>query len=233
MMSRSIANRLISEKTSGGRRQGRPKVGRSLAKFRPRLEALEDRVVPSLSPPLPLAPTGGTVYFSANDGVHGVELWKSNGTATGTKMVADINPGSAGSYPRYLTDGTGVMFSHAYAGPQAMDPWMVTPTLGNFNDPGLEPNPYFPVVLDAVFVRNALTQERGTSPESLLSLAPDSQKPVFTGTDRLMAAKPIPGWVVDPSSAPSFDPVLPGFSEVEAFFFALDSGTECCGITVL
>ena len=35
----------------------------------------------------------GTLYFSANDGKHGFELWRSDGTARGTRMVKDINPG--------------------------------------------------------------------------------------------------------------------------------------------
>src|SRR5687767_9483847 len=35
----------------------------------------------------------GTIYFEANDGVHGIELWKSDGTSVGTVMVKDINPG--------------------------------------------------------------------------------------------------------------------------------------------
>ena len=41
---------------------------------------------------------GSTAYFTADDGVHGEELWKSDGTAAGTVLVKDINPGSAGSY---------------------------------------------------------------------------------------------------------------------------------------
>ena len=39
----------------------------------------------------------GTLYFSANDGKHGFELWRSDGTGRGTRMVKDINPGRDGS----------------------------------------------------------------------------------------------------------------------------------------
>jgi len=35
----------------------------------------------------------GHTYFGASDGVHGYELWRSDGTAQGTQQVADLNPG--------------------------------------------------------------------------------------------------------------------------------------------
>ena len=44
-----------------------------------------------------------TLYFSASDGTNGIELWKSDGTASGTVMVKDINSGSDNSHPQYLT----------------------------------------------------------------------------------------------------------------------------------
>ena len=40
----------------------------------------------------------GTLFFIANDGVNGQELWKTDGTAAGTVMVADLTPGEDYSY---------------------------------------------------------------------------------------------------------------------------------------
>ena len=43
------------------------------------------------SDPRYLTRVGSTLYFSADDGSSGRELWKSNGTAGGTKLVKDVN----------------------------------------------------------------------------------------------------------------------------------------------
>ena len=42
----------------------------------------------------------GVVLFTASDGSHGYELWKTDGTEAGTSMVKDINPGSDSSSVR-------------------------------------------------------------------------------------------------------------------------------------
>ena len=44
---------------------------------------------------------GDVVYFAANDGAHGRELWSSDGTGPGTHLVQDIFPGSDGSWVGY------------------------------------------------------------------------------------------------------------------------------------
>lgn len=45
----------------------------------------------------------GLLYFGASDGMNGEELCVSDGTAAGTTMVADLEPGAVSSYPYSLT----------------------------------------------------------------------------------------------------------------------------------
>ena len=62
-------------------------------------------MVADINPSGSSAPTnfmemGGVAYFSATDGVTGRELWRSDGTSTGTWLVRDIHHGSASSNPQ-------------------------------------------------------------------------------------------------------------------------------------
>ncbi len=52
------------------------------------------------------------LFFVGTDPIHGAELWVSDGSVAGTRLVRDINPGPAGSTPRGLTSaGTGLYFA--------------------------------------------------------------------------------------------------------------------------
>jgi ELWxxDGT repeat protein len=53
---------------------------------------------------------GRNVFFSANDGEHGQELWVSDGTADGILPLADIAPGINGSNPLNLTPVGSLLF---------------------------------------------------------------------------------------------------------------------------
>jgi ELWxxDGT repeat protein len=50
------------------------------------------------------------LFFTAFGGREGVELWQSNATSTGTKLIADIQPGSNSSSPFNLTNVGGTLF---------------------------------------------------------------------------------------------------------------------------
>ena len=49
----------------------------------------------------------GFLYFTANDGIHGNELWRTDGTSSGTVLVKDIQPGIGSSNPNQLTSALG------------------------------------------------------------------------------------------------------------------------------
>jgi ELWxxDGT repeat protein len=55
---------------------------------------------------------GGLAVFQATN-AFGRELWASDGTALGTRLIKDINPGAGDSYPENLTVANGVVFFNA------------------------------------------------------------------------------------------------------------------------
>jgi len=49
---------------------------------------------------------GTNIFFPANDGVNGEELWVSDGTEIGTHLFVDLYPGTDMSDPQYPTIGS-------------------------------------------------------------------------------------------------------------------------------
>src|SRR3954451_11001544 len=91
---------------------GGPRPTRARRLFRPLHEALEDRALMSsdLDPrlldinkagvgsnPTGFTAVGATTFFLATDRAHGTELYTTDGSAEGTRLVKDINPGPSPS----------------------------------------------------------------------------------------------------------------------------------------
>ncbi len=71
-----------------------------------------------------LTDVDGTLFFEGNDGVHGWELWKSDGTAAGTVLVKDINPEAGpGGTPSSLKSAGGLLYFTAYDGVHGRELW--------------------------------------------------------------------------------------------------------------
>src|SRR6185369_9240828 len=98
-------------------------------------------MVPGVTPskpsnPGPFVNVNGVLYFAADDGVHGRELWKTDGTAPGTVLVKDIYPGSDSngnglwSNPSNLTSVNGNLYFVAYDGVHGTELWKSDGTPG-------------------------------------------------------------------------------------------------------
>jgi ELWxxDGT repeat protein len=83
-----------------------------------------DAFPPYLTQPIEWAELGGVLYFAADDGRHGVELWRTNGALRGTRMVADLCPGPCSSSPKELIAFKGRLAFNATDGFHGTELWL-------------------------------------------------------------------------------------------------------------
>lgn len=67
---------------------------------------------------------GSTLYFTADDGVHGYELWRSEGDQASTRMVADLSPGPASTSIQILPSAGLLLYFGIYRN-SGMELWRV------------------------------------------------------------------------------------------------------------
>ncbi|RCJ42064.1 hypothetical protein A6770_35240 [Nostoc minutum NIES-26] len=71
----------------------------------------------------PLIEVNNILYFTADDGTNGIELWKSDGTESGTVLIKDINPGSFSSLASNFKNVNGILYFTANDGVHGDELW--------------------------------------------------------------------------------------------------------------
>ncbi len=65
----------------------------------------------------------GTLFFVTNSTAFGIELWRSDGTPSGTGIVLDLRPGAMSSVPSSLTNVNGVLYFSASTSATGNELW--------------------------------------------------------------------------------------------------------------
>lgn len=94
-------------------------VGRNSSFF----ESYLDGERKAVYPPNNLIVFNNFLYFIADDGINGRELWRTDGTEGGTQMVKDINVGSGSSTPLNLIIANGSLYFSATDGIHGVELW--------------------------------------------------------------------------------------------------------------
>ncbi|MEM7202642.1 MAG: ELWxxDGT repeat protein [Planctomycetota bacterium] len=66
---------------------------------------------------------GGKLLFVGNDGVSGTELWESDGTEAGTRLLKDVNPGAASSSLGEAAEHGGFLYFSGLSGASGTELW--------------------------------------------------------------------------------------------------------------
>jgi ELWxxDGT repeat protein len=71
----------------------------------------------------PIIAASKRLFFAAPDSAHGLELWTSDGTSSGTRILTDLNPGTPSSYPTWFGVVGTTLFFDPYDGVHGRELW--------------------------------------------------------------------------------------------------------------
>lgn len=106
------------------------------------------------------------LFFIIDDGKHGEELWRSNGSTVGTQLIKDVNPGPDLGATSILGALEDMVFFRGSDGVNGSELWVTRGTASStqmieINPGSLSSNPYTAVVFDDMLIFPA-TGEDGT-----------------------------------------------------------------------
>lgn len=140
------------------------------------------------------------LYFGAQ-GTHdeGIELYESDGTGAGTKLVKDINPNMTGSYPAFLAATSNYLIFRANDGTNGLELWITdgtpngTKLLKDINAGATGSTPYNANVVGSKVVFSAADATHGTEPwvTDGTTAGTTLLKDIFTGKGSSYAGAPI------------------------------------------
>jgi trimeric autotransporter adhesin len=108
----------------------------------------------------------GKIFFAANDGTHGFELWESDGTQAGTKLVKDIYPGNNSSSIKWMLVMGSALYFSANDGLAGQELWKSDGTLSGtvlFKDINVGPASGSPSGLTLLENKFVFTADNGTT----------------------------------------------------------------------
>lgn len=137
---------------------------------------------------------GDVLYFSADNGINGTELWKTDGTSKGTLMVKDINNvGNLSSYPRSLVKWGNAVVSRIPGASYLKDSVIYFAASDGTN--GLELWKSDGTAIGTKMVKNIAANDLSSSPREITYW---NSKLYFAADDKVAGNEP---WVSDGTAA--------------------------------